>query len=78
MRSKKDDIHAFIKILEPDIIIGTETKIESSILTCEILPPNYNVMRKDRNKDGGGVMIALKGDIVASHRPDLDDDEEIL
>ena len=35
-------------------------------------------MRKDRNKDGGGVMIALKGDLVASHRPDLDADAEIL
>ena len=55
-----------------------QTKIDSSILTSEILPPNYSVMRKDRNKDGGGFMIALKGDLVASHRPDLDADADIL
>ena len=36
-------------------------------------------MRKDRNTSGGGVMIGFKGDLVVSHRPDLDvDDAEIL
>ena len=32
-------------------------------------------MRKNRNCNGGGVLIALKGDL---HRPDLDTNAEIM
>ena len=41
----------------PDIIIGVETKLDSSITNSEIFPPQYtaNVFREDRNRHGGGL-----------------------
>ena len=49
---------------KPDIIFITETKITSDIKLCEFLPDNYSgTIRKDRTKDGGGVMIATRKDL---------------
>ena len=46
----------------PDIIVGVETKIDSSIHLGEILPNQYleNVVRVDRKRGGGGIIIAEK------------------
>ena len=46
-----------------------ETKIDSSISTSELFPEScpYNVYRKDRTLDGGGVMLLIHKDI--SHMP---------
>ena len=59
-RGKKPDIINMINSVQPDIIIGTETHLDKNIPDTEFLPPNYTAHRKDRNKDGGGVLIALK------------------
>ena len=46
-----------------------ETKIDSSISTSELFPETfpYSVYRKDRNLNGGGVMLLIHKDI--SHMP---------
>ena len=49
----------------PDILFQVETKLDSSIPTCFFLPTNYEVIRKDRNTHGDGVLIALRNDIIA-------------
>jgi hypothetical protein len=52
--------------LDPDVIILTETKLDSTINYTEFLPKNYKGdIRKDRVKGGGGVMIAYKTHLVA-------------
>jgi hypothetical protein len=49
-----------------------ETWLNDSIPDSEILPV-YNIFRKDRtNKIGGGVLVGIKSDLEASHRPDLE------
>ena len=68
---------------QPDILKGTETWFDDSISNSEIIPSNYTVICKDR-KDGfgadgnGGVFIALKNDLIASHRIDLDSEAKII
>ena len=54
--------------VNPDIIVGVETKIDSSIHMGEILPKQYleNVVRVDRKRGGGGVIIAAKDDYICS------------
>ena len=49
----------------PDIIIGTESKLDNTYKNCEIFPQGYqnNVIRRDRNSHGGGVFIIAKDDI---------------
>ena len=47
------------------MIIGCETWLDSSIRNSEVFPEGYNtqVLRKDRNNFGGGVLISAKDDI---------------
>ena len=61
---KKDKLlEAIIESTEPDIIIGTETWLDSNIKSSEIIPDyfQYDMERRDRPNDPhGGVMIAAK------------------
>ena len=52
-----------IEDADPDIIIGTETGLDSTIGSAEILPYQlgYDIQRRDRPNDAhGGVLIAAK------------------
>ena len=57
--------HAFLCDVNPDIVIGTESKLDSSNKNCEIFPPGYksNVIRRDRNRREGGVFIIVKDEV---------------
>ena len=49
--------------------------------SSELFPPNYTIYRKDRTfgqGKGGGVLIATKNDLIATHRADLDGDCEMV
>ena len=63
-----------------DILCLTETHIDSSINSNEILGDGKSIYRKDRNLYGGGVLVAIKNDIP--HEPiifsDLTADIEIV
>ena len=47
---------------DPDLILMTETKLDSTKATAEFLSPDagYTTYRKDRNASGGGVLISVK------------------
>ena len=61
----------------PDIVIGTESWLNDSILSSEVFPANFNVFRRDRKTSkGGGVFIAVKNIFVASNEPTLVSDCE--
>ena len=59
--NKRVDLQEFIYRYKPDIIVGTETWLSANISDNEIVPAelNYNIYRKDRADDYGGVMIAV-------------------
>lgn len=45
-------------------VIGlTETKLDKSISNAEIKIEGYNLLRKDRNRHGGGVACFIKSNI---------------
>ena len=62
----------------PDIICGCESHLEQSIPSCEIFPNSFQVFRKDRNRNEGGVLIAVKNDILTSHEVAFDADCEVI
>ena len=62
---KKLAFQSTIKAHSPDIIFGCESKIDPTIPSYSIFPEEYSFMRKDRNKDGGGVFIAMKDAFVS-------------
>ena len=69
IRGKKLKLLAFLDFHQPQIVAIQGTKIDSSISTSELFPKScpYNVYRKDRTLDGGGVMLLIHKDI--SHMP---------
>lgn len=80
LKNKIADIAAAIDEHKPDVILGNESWLNSEITSSEIFPDDYTVFRKDRvdGQNAGGVFQAVKGDIIATHRVDLDTDCEII
>ena len=64
-RGKKLELLAFLDYHKPDIVGIQETKHYSSISTSELFPDScpYNAYRKDRNLNGGGVMLLIHKEI---------------
>ena len=59
--NKKEALLTMIDSSAPDIIVGTETWLNSSIMNNEIFPPSvYELERRDRPDGYGGVLIAVK------------------
>ena len=71
-RSVKGKLTDIQSITDTDIICLTETHLDSSIYSGELLDPRiYNIHRKDRNIHGGGVLIAIKNEITHEAVPQL-------
>ena len=72
---KKAAVQSACDYLQPDVIIGCETKITNNIFTSEIPPPQYvaNTYRKDRTSHGGGVLMAIRDGYVVN-KVDIDAD----
>ncbi len=62
--AKLDDLRLLVLESKPDIIALMETKINDTICSSELVIPNYNLHRRDRSRNGGGVAI-----YVNSHLP---------
>ena len=55
-----------------DIVCICETWLNHTVFDNEILP-NYSIFRRDRkDRTGGGILVAVKSDIKASRRSDLE------
>ena len=58
---KKAEISAMGDYCDPDLMLITETKLDSSIFPSELLPKGYvGEFRRDHSLHGGGVMIVTK------------------
>jgi hypothetical protein len=64
-KNKKAEICNLIDSTDADVIIGTETWMRPEVNSAEIFPENYKIYRKDRKDGYGGVLIAVKDDIVS-------------
>ncbi len=52
---------------EVDIMVLTETWLDDSIKDCELCPPWYNILRRDRNCKGGGVAFLISSKVPFKH-----------
>jgi hypothetical protein len=55
----------------PDIIIASETWLDSSIEDKDIFPANFKLWRGDREGRGGGVLVGVRDDLTSFPLPDL-------
>ena len=62
-RTYHNNIISVIYSKNLDIICITETWLNNSVLSKEILPTLYTIYRNDRANRGGGVLIAIKNSI---------------
>ena len=64
--NKRAELENITAYTDPDVILMTETKIDSSVSSSEFLPCGYKGdIRRDREEGGGGgVMIATKENIT--------------
>ena len=78
--SKTQSFANKLKEFNPHIVLATETWLTPDVGDSEFLPPscNYTAYRKDRQSKGGGVLILVRNDMVASCVPELDTDTELL
>ena len=56
-------MEAFLFDNDIDILVGTESHLDGTVLSSEVLPSNFCTYRKDRNCYGGGVCISVKNTI---------------
>ena len=62
---KRIDLHNLIETHKPNIIIGTESHLDSTIASSEIFPDNFqNPYRKDMKLGEGGVFIAVDNNYI--------------
>ena len=54
-----------------DILTINESRLDSSINSQMVEIPGYEVIRKDRNRNGGGVAIYVKSNVNFIRRDDL-------
>ena len=70
-KGKTAAITHLIDSLRPDILIGCETWLDPTISSSENFPPGYKIYRKDRNRHGGGVLIAVSDSLTNMEEPTL-------
>ena len=58
--------------INADIICLSETKLDESIPNSMIKLDGFNIIRRDRNKWGGGIIIYIKDNLSYKQIPDLE------
>ena len=83
IRGKVADLAMCIETYNSDVIIGSDTHLNPSVNSSELFPDLFAVFRKNRcfgktETKCGGILIALKNDIIETHRIDLDTECEVV
>jgi len=77
---KKDQLHAILDQVKPDIVVATETWLSSEVLSSEIIPLelNYEIYRRDRGSRGGGVLVLVSNKFLSSRVDQYETNCEIV
>jgi exonuclease III len=57
LRNKLDELRLFCDKYQPHVLSLNETWLDNSFMDNEISLPGYNLMRRDRNRNGGGLVV---------------------
>ena len=76
--SKIDEIRQFSLDFKPHVLCLSETKIDSSVTHAEVEIDGYSIIRRDRNRHGGGVDCYVNNSIHYNERDDFKGDLKIF
>ena len=76
LMSHLDEVKLWLDEQKPHIFGLNETRLDNSVTDENIDIEGYSVLRKDRNRFGGGCAIYIDNNITFKRREDLDDDLE--
>ena len=71
-----EELRQIAKDTNSPVIGLSETKLDKIIFDSEISVPNYSLIRKERNRKGGGVACYIRGDICVNSQNYLSDEIE--
>ena len=57
--TKKAELLALIDLRKPDIVLGCESKLDSTIPSYSVFPSTYDILRKDRTSHGGEFLLVF-------------------
>ena len=60
------EVHYIAKLSESAVIGISVSKLDDSVVSSEIETENYNQIRSDRNRHGGGVACFIRNDLSYS------------
>ena len=72
--SKIEELRQIAKDTNSAVIGLSETKLDKTIFDSEIFIPNYSLIRKGRNRKGGGVAYYIRSDICFNSQNYLSDE----
>ena len=72
IRHKFENISTLFDESIVDLFVITESKLDDSFPNAQFYTEGYKLYRKDRNKNGGGIMFYVRSDIPHRTRPDLE------
>ena len=66
-----DEMRILLESKSIEILVINESKIDDTVLDNKIHISGYNIIRNDRNRNGGGVIMYLKQCLSFTERNDL-------
>ena len=66
--SKIDELRDIVGHTKPAILWITESKLDGSVNNQEVNISGYNILRNDRNRNGGGVACYIRSDLCFNSR----------
>ena len=70
-----DELNIWLKANPYQIITLSETWLDSTVHDSEIAIPGFQIIRKDRNRHGGGTAIYIEDGIRFTRRDDVEKDD---
>ena len=66
--SKIDELRDIVSHTKPAILEITKSKLDGSVTNQEVNISSYNILRNDRNRNGGGVACYIRSDLCFNSR----------
>ena len=74
--NKIDELYYIASSSNSAVIVITETKLDNTVYDSEVTVDGYNIVRNDRNRNGGGVACYIRNNIFFNRKTCMSDNIE--